>query len=158
MSRESAWCRWIRTDELIKTPFFSRRFLHLLISYTVLSKECSFRLSDNPHVDKINILARANRRLTIRELAEECGISVGSCYEILSAKLKMHRVAATLEPRLMTDDQKANRVRVCQGLLERSDEEENFLSRITSTQNFTAIRCSFRLTILQSTNEKTLFT
>ena len=46
------------------------------------------------HVDKINTLVRANRRLTIRELAEECGIrvSVGSCYENLTAKLKMHRV------------------------------------------------------------------
>ena len=47
-------------------------------------------------------------------------------------------------PRLMTDDQRTNRVRVCQELLDRSDEDENFLSRITSAQNFTAIRCSFR--------------
>ena len=45
--------------------------------------------TEDPHVDKINTLVRANRRLTIRELTEECGISVGSCYEILTAKLKM---------------------------------------------------------------------
>ena len=43
--------------------------------------------TDDPRVDKINTLVRANRRLTIRELAKECGISVGSCYEILTAKL-----------------------------------------------------------------------
>ena len=30
--------------------------------------------TDDPHVDGINTLVRANRRLTIRELAEECGI------------------------------------------------------------------------------------
>ena len=42
----------------------------------------------------------------------------------------MHRVAAKFVPRLMTDDQKANRVHVCQELLNRSDEVENFLSRI----------------------------
>ena len=42
--------------------------------------------TDNPHVDKINSQVRANRRLTIRELVEKCGISVGSCYEILTAK------------------------------------------------------------------------
>ena len=32
--------------------------------------------TDDPHVDKITTLVRANRRLTIRELSEECGISV----------------------------------------------------------------------------------
>ena len=80
-----------------------------------------FRLSDC----KINTLVRANRRLTIRELAEECGIhvSVVSCYEILTAKLKMHHVAAKFVSRLITDDQKANRARVCQELLDRSDED-----------------------------------
>jgi hypothetical protein len=70
--------------------------------------------TDDANVDKINTLVRANRRLTVRELAEECGISVGSCYEILTEKLKMHRVAAKFVPRLMTDDQKANRIQLCQ--------------------------------------------
>ena len=65
-----------------------------------------------------------------KELAEECGILVGSCYEILTAKLKMHRDAAKFVPRLMIDDQEANCVRVCQELLDRSDEDEYFLSRI----------------------------
>ena len=47
VSRESAWCRQVRTDQLIKTPFSGRRYLHLLISYMVLSKECFFfRLSE----------------------------------------------------------------------------------------------------------------
>ena len=54
----------------------------------------------------------------------------------------------------MTDDQKANRVRVCHELLDRSDEDENFLSRIASTRNFNAIRCSFRLPTLQSNKRK----
>ena len=39
-------CHWVRTDQLIKTSFYGRKYLHLLISYTVLSKECCFRLSD----------------------------------------------------------------------------------------------------------------
>ena len=62
----------------------------------------------------------------------------------------MHRIAAKFVPRLTTDYQKANPVRVGQELFDRSDEDENYLSRITSTQNFTAIRCSCRLSILQS--------
>ena len=99
--------------------------------------------TDDPHVDKINTPVRANRRLTIRELAEYGDISIGSCYEILTAKLKMHLVALKFVPLLITDDQKVNRVRVCQELLDRSDEDENLFLRIMSTQNFTAIRCSF---------------
>ena len=38
--------------------------------------------TDDPHIDEINTLVRANRRLTVRELTEECGISVGSCHHI----------------------------------------------------------------------------
>ncbi|XP_033222520.1 protein GVQW3-like [Belonocnema kinseyi] len=58
--------------------------------------ECPERSSTStydPHVDKINTLVHENRRLTIRELAEECGIAVGSGYEILIGKLKMHRTS-----------------------------------------------------------------
>ncbi|XP_076333402.1 protein GVQW3-like [Tachypleus tridentatus] len=44
--------------------------------------------TDDQHTDKINTLVRANRRLTVRELAKDCGISVGSCYEILTKKIE----------------------------------------------------------------------
>ena len=73
---------------------------------------------------------RTNRCLIIKELAEEGGISAGSYYEILTAKFKMHCVAAEFVSRLITDNQRANRIRICQELLDRSDEDENFLSRI----------------------------
>ena len=35
--------------------------------------------TDDPHIDELNTLVQANRRLTVRELTKECGISVGSC-------------------------------------------------------------------------------
>ena len=54
--------------------------------------------TDDPHIYEINTLVRANRRLTVRELAEECGISVSSCHHILTEELKMHRIAAKLCP------------------------------------------------------------
>ena len=86
--------------------------------------------TDDPHVDEINTLVRANRRLTVRELAEECGISVGSCHHILTKELKMHCVAAKFVPRLMTSDQQAHRVQVCQDLLDHSENDKEFLSKI----------------------------
>jgi len=57
------------------------------------------------------------RHLTIREIAEDVGISFGSCQAILTEKLNMHRVAAKFMPRVLTEDQKANHVNISQELL-----------------------------------------
>ncbi|XP_054706645.1 protein GVQW3-like [Uloborus diversus] len=43
--------------------------------------------TDDAQVAKLNALVRSNRRLTIREMAEECHISFGSCQEILTEKI-----------------------------------------------------------------------
>jgi hypothetical protein len=74
-------------------------------------------------VTKVNEIERSNRRLTIEEIAEDCNISVGSCHEILVEKLGMHRVAAKFVPRLMSQDQKDNRVTICQELLDRANDD-----------------------------------
>jgi len=55
---------------------------------------------------------RGNRRVTVREVADEVGISIGSCHQILTEKLQMRRVSAEFVPLLMTDDQKENRVEI----------------------------------------------
>ena len=86
--------------------------------------------TDEPHIDEINTLVQANRRLTVRELALKCGISVGSCHHILTEEFKMHRVAAKFVPRLMTSDQQAHRVQVCKDLLDHSENDKEFLSKI----------------------------
>ena len=89
--------------------------------------------TDDPHIDEINTLVRANQRLTVREHAEECRISVGSCHHILTEELEMHRVAAKFVPRLMTSDQQAHRVQVCQDLLDHSGNDKAFLSKIITS-------------------------
>ena len=92
--------------------------------------------TDDPHIDEINTLVRANRRMTVRELADECGIPVGSCHHILvlllilTEELKMYRVAAKFVPRLMTSDQQAHCVPVCHDLLDHSENDKEFLSKI----------------------------
>jgi len=55
--------------------------------------------TDDDHVAQVNDLVRLNSRLTIREIAEECNISFGSCQEMLTEKLYMRRVAAASRPR-----------------------------------------------------------
>ena len=76
--------------------------------------------TDDPHI------VEGASELTVRELAEECGNSIGSCHHILTEELKMHRVAAKFVPRLMTSDQQAHRVQVCQDLLDYSKNDKEF--------------------------------
>jgi len=42
--------------------------------------------TDDDHVEKVRAVIRGNRRLTIREVADEVGISIGSCHQILTEK------------------------------------------------------------------------
>ena len=43
----------------------------------------------------------------------------------------MHHVATKFVPCLMTSDQQAHRVQVCQDLLDHSENDKEFLSKIT---------------------------
>lgn len=82
---------------------------------TIENYERSGHLStstDDSQVAEINTLVSVNQRLTIRDLAEKCAISVGSFYEILIEKLIMYWVAAKLVLCLITDHQKADRSRL----------------------------------------------
>ena len=72
-------------------------------------------------------MIRGNRRLTVREVADEVGISIGSCHQICTEKLQMCRVRAKFMPCLLTDDQKENHVEISQELLADANGNENFL-------------------------------
>ena len=88
--------------------------------------------TDDVHIDAVRDLILQNRHLTIREIAEDVGISFGSCQAILTEKLNMHRVAAKFVPCVLTEDQKANRVNISQELLDRISIDENFLKAIVT--------------------------
>jgi len=62
-------------------------------------------------------MIRGNRRLTVREVADEVGVSIESCHQIFPEKLQMLRVITKFMPRLLTDNQKENRVEMSQELL-----------------------------------------
>jgi predicted transcriptional regulator len=53
---------------------------------------------------KIGELIRANRRITVLELSQEVGISVGSVEEILQNELKVSIVSARWVPRLLSPE------------------------------------------------------
>ena len=89
----------------------------------------SISTNDN-HVARVRAVIRGNRRLSVREVADEVGIGIGSCHQIFTEKLQMHRVSAKFMPRLFNDDQKENRVEINQELLANANGNENFLKNI----------------------------
>ena len=66
-------------------------------------------------------MIRGNGRLTVREVADEVGICVGSYHQIFTEKIGMRRVNAKFVPYLSTDDQKENRVEISQELLAKAN-------------------------------------
>jgi len=83
-------------------------------------------------IAKVRTIVRNNRRLTVREIADVCRISVGSCDAILTDDLHMKRVCAKFVPRLLTDDQREQRQTIAGDLLERSCEEVQFHKNIVT--------------------------
>ena len=43
--------------------------------------------TNNDHVERVRAVIRGNRRLTVQEVANEVGISIGSCHQILRPEL-----------------------------------------------------------------------
>ena len=57
--------------------------------------------------------------LTVRHIAANAGISVGSVDTTLHDDLKLRKVSARWVPRMLTDEKKASRVAMCQAMLSR---------------------------------------
>jgi len=57
-------------------------------------------------VAEVRTIIRNNRRFTVQEIADNCGISMGSCGAILTDNLHMKCVCPNFVPRLLTDDQR----------------------------------------------------
>ena len=66
--------------------------------------------TDDDHVERVRAVIRGNRCLTVREVADEVDISIGSCHQMLTENRQMGRLSAKFVPHLLTDDQKENRV------------------------------------------------
>ena len=97
--------------------------------------------ANDDHIDRVRAVIRVNRRLTVREVADEVGISIDSCLQIFTEKLQMRRVSAKFVPRLLTDDQKENRVEISQELLAIANGNENFLKNFITRDEALVYGC-----------------
>ena len=65
-------------------------------------------------VEQVRAAVNQDRRRTIHDLCAEVDTGYGSCQRILTEQLNMHRIAAKFVPKVLTQDQKDNRVAICQ--------------------------------------------
>jgi hypothetical protein len=95
-----AWCQTVTSE-------WFKRFKNgkTLMDDSKLSDRPSTSGS-KPLIAQVKNFICGYRRLTARKVAEEVGVSTGSCHSILMEDLGMHWVFAKFVTRLWTDDQK----------------------------------------------------
>jgi histone-lysine N-methyltransferase SETMAR len=84
------------------------------------------------NIEKVRQVINEYRRKTTEQVSEETNVSWNSCQRILTEDLRMRRVSAKFVPRLLTEEQKDNRVNVCRDLKEELRNDPNFLTEIVT--------------------------
>ena len=79
---------------------------------------------------RVREIIRADRRPTIREVAEEVRIAFGTCQKILTEDFRMRCVTAKFVPRLLTAEQKDDRVSIFTDLRDRAQNDPKFMSLV----------------------------
>ena len=81
-------------------------------------------------IAKENAELMRNRLLTIRDIAEEVGLSTLSAHSIVTEDLAMKIVSAIFVPKLLKAEQKQVRVVVSQDMLDSTNSDPDFLNTI----------------------------
>ncbi|KAJ4437155.1 hypothetical protein ANN_17290 [Periplaneta americana] len=79
---------------------------------------------------RVRNVARDDRRKTIKEIAAEVGISVGSVHNVLHKHLNMHYVSQKLVPKMLWAEQKETRMTLTGDMICMADEDGDFLNKI----------------------------
>ncbi|KYN39705.1 hypothetical protein ALC56_05908 [Trachymyrmex septentrionalis] len=82
------------------------------------------------NIDEVKKIVLANRRITVREVAEDLNISICWCHSIFTNDLGMRRVAAKFVPKLLNFDQKQHRINIAKELLDSVRDDPNLLQRV----------------------------
>ena len=84
--------------------------------------------SDN--AERVKAVLNSDRRLSVRLIADKSNLPKSIVHEIIATELNMRKVCAKLVPKVLTDDQKQNRILISRDLLGRVENEPDFMQRI----------------------------
>ena len=85
-------------------------------------------------IAKVRRIVFKYRRITINEIAGEVGISTGSAHSILTEDLAMRRVLAKFVPKMLVEQQKQQRLKIAQDLLDCANSDSDFMKTIITKQ------------------------
>ncbi|UYV80849.1 hypothetical protein LAZ67_19001982 [Cordylochernes scorpioides] len=112
----------------------------------VNDEERAGRPSTSTTDEKINEVEKmilANRRITVREVAEDLNISIGSCHSIFINDLGMRRVAAKFVPKLLNCDQKQHRMNIANEMLDSVRDDPNLFQRVITGDEASVVHHEF---------------
>lgn len=84
------------------------------------------------NIERVRQVVRANRRITIDEIASEVNLSHGSVHTILHDHLDMHRISLRMVPKMLNPDHKEHRMTTAGELIDAADADPNFLKKIVT--------------------------
>jgi len=82
------------------------------------------------NIEKVRDVIRKEGRLGVRAIAEEVSLDREIVRRILREELKMRKVCAKMVPKLLSDEQKERRKKLCLELLQRIENEPDLLTLI----------------------------
>lgn len=82
------------------------------------------------NVAKVKAVLDSDRRLSVRLIADKVGLPKSIVHEIVTTELQMRKVCAKLVPKVLTDEQKENRVSISRELLDRVRGDPDFLEQV----------------------------
>ena len=85
-------------------------------------------MADN--IEHVKQIVCADRRLMVRTIAKELSINKDTVWSIITENLEMRKVCAKMVPKLLSEDQKQQRVTVCQDIIERLEDDPDLLRRV----------------------------
>jgi len=91
-------------------------------------RPCTSKTDEN--VTKVRALVRSDRSLILRMIGSELNLNDQTVHGILTEELGMQKICAKLVPKILTNEQKENRRNVCLDLLERVENDKNFLKHV----------------------------
>ena len=84
--------------------------------------------SDN--VAMVKAVLDSDRHLSVRLIADQVGLPKFIVHEIIMTELQMREVCAKLVPKVLTDEQKENRVSISRELLDHVRGDPDFLEQV----------------------------
>ena len=100
----------------------------------------STRTDEN--ITRVKHLVRSDCRLTVRMISDELSLNKESVQTILLHDLGMQKVCAKMVPKILSKDQKQNRVKFCEDMLEKIKDDSYILRQIITGDEIWVFQCN----------------